>query len=307
MRILRRLPTNTKINYLIKEGINMSLVSMKEMLIDARAKKFAVGAFEFWSLDSAQAVCEAAQELNVPVILQAGYLETAHCHGFDKLRKIAEIAAGEVDIPVALHLDHAEKVEDVKAAIESGFTSVMIDASHDPYEVNVEKTCKCVEMAHPLGISVESELGILAGNEAGIHSSKTVYTEVDEAVSFVKDTDVDCLAVAIGTAHGLYTFKPEINIERLKEIEAAVSVPLVLHGGSGTPDDKVCEAIKHGIAKINICTEFIQGYGKAYSQAQAEDGFKYNVTSLFGAGKEGGKAVARAKISMFKTCKTTVE
>jgi len=279
----------------------MPLVTMKEILVPAREQKYGVGAFEFWSLDSAQAVVEAAAEQNMPVILQTGELECEYAGGIKNLAKIAGMVAEEYPIPVALHLDHAEKYDFVLSAIDAGFTSVMIDASAKPFEENVALTRKVVEAAKPYGITVESELGRLIGNEGSISvdDAQAAQTDPEDARRFVEETGIDALAVAIGTVHGFYNFEPKINIERLKEIAAAVSIPLVLHGGSGTPDEKVQQAIANGIAKVNICTEFVAAYGKQYTATQAQEGFKYSIPSLFGPSKTAGKALAAAKIKLF--------
>lgn len=284
----------------------MKLFPMKQMLSDAREGGYAIGAFEFWSLDSAQAVVNAAQELRVPVILQAGELEIAYIKSYADAAKIARMAADGVDIPVALHLDHGDTIEQVKSAIDAGFTSVMIDSSRLPYDENVEATLKVVEIASPCGVTVEAELGVLAGSEGKLSHSEAEATQTtpEEAARFARDTGVDVLAVAIGTAHGFYQYEPEINIGRLKKIAAAVSLPLVLHGGSGTPDAAVREAVSNGIAKINICTEFIAAYGKAYAYAQNADGFKYNVKSLFGKGAAAGQDLAYKKLEWFLNGKT---
>lgn len=276
----------------------MPLVTMREMLIEARKKGYACGAFEFWSYDSACAVVSQAKELGVPVILQVGPYEKGFMDGYENAVKFAELASNKYDHPVAIHLDHSETVSEVIEALDAGFTSVMIDASMHSYEKNVEMTEQVVSIAKKYGASVEAEIGKLAGNEGNISNEEDDQTDPDNALQFVNDTGVDCLAVAIGTAHGFYTRPPKINIDRLKEIAAKVSIPLVLHGGSGTPEDKVSEAVKNGIAKVNICTEFIAAYGKGYN-GQNTDGFKYNVISLFQAGRDSGAALARSKMELF--------
>ncbi len=280
----------------------MPLVPTKKMLAEARDGGYAVGAFEFWSLDSAQAIVRAAEKYDVPVILQAGALETDYAGGYENIAAIARVAAEKAAVPVALHLDHGETLEQARQAIECGFTSVMIDASHLKYSENVAVTRRVIELARPHGVSVEAELGVLAGAEGNINveDANELQTSPEQAAQFVRDTDVDLLAVSIGTAHGFYKFTPEINISRLKKIAAVVDRPLVLHGGSGTPEDKVREAILCGISKINICTEFIAAYGKAYSDVQSAEGFKYNVTSLFEAGRQKGHDLVCSKIAMFK-------
>lgn len=276
----------------------MALVTMREMLKEARAHKYAVGAFEFWSYDSAYAVAKAAKSLNVPAILQVGPYEKEFMDGYKNAVAMAKMASEYHDLPVAIHLDHAEEYEEVVEALEAGFTSVMIDASKYEFEKNVELTCKVVEKAKEYGASVEAEIGKLAGNEGNITNDEDEQTDPAMAAEFVRQTGVDCLAVAIGTAHGFYTRPPVINIARLKEIAAVVDIPLVLHGGSGTPEDKVAEACANGIAKVNICTEFIAAYGKGYNGQNTED-FKYNVLSLFKEGRESGSALAKSKMELF--------
>ena len=284
----------------------MRIVPMKQMLIDARDGGYAIGAFEFWSLDSARAVTQAAQALRVPVILQIGKYEVEYLNNYKNAAHIARICADDADIPVALHLDHGESIEQVKYAIDAGFSSVMIDSSGSPYDENVETTRKVVELAKPYAITVEAELGVLAGTEGAMSRSEAEATQTtpEEAARFVADTNVDILAVAIGTAHGFYNYVPEINIERLKKIAAVVSLPIVLHGGSGTPDSAVRQAIDNGVAKINICTEFIAAFGKAYVNSQASDGFKYNVPNLFGCAEKAGYDLAYKKMEWFLNGKT---
>jgi len=284
-----------------KKGINyMPLVTMKEILDKARDEKYAVGAFEFWSLDSAQAVIEAACELNHPVILQAGFIECEFAGGIKYLSKVARMVAEDASVPVALHLDHAEDYDFILTALDNGFTAVMIDASAKSFDENTTLTKKVVEAARPYGASVEAELGRLAGSEGTVDvcEEDSAQTDPNEAKNFVELTGIDALAVAIGTAHGFYTFKPKLNINRLKEISKIVSIPLVLHGGSGTPDDMVVEAIKNGIAKVNICTEFVAAFGKEYIKTQEQQSFKYSIPGLFAPSKKAGKELVKSKIKL---------
>lgn len=276
----------------------MPLVTMKEMLNEARKGKYAIGAFEFWSYDSAYAVAAAAKSLNVPAILQVGPFEKDYMDGYKNAVKIAQMAADHFDLPIAVHLDHSPDFKEVAEALDAGFTSVMIDASPYEYDKNVELTCQCVEEARRYGASIEAEIGKLAGNEGNVNNDDDDQTDPEMAAKFVADTGVDCLAVAIGTAHGFYTKPPVINIKRLEEIAAKVSIPLVLHGGSGTPEDKVADACERGIAKVNICTEFIAAFGEGFRGQDAE-GFKYNVNTLFRAGRESGSALAKHKMELF--------
>lgn len=279
----------------------MSLVNMKEMLIKAKKEQYAVGAFEFWSYDAARAVIEAAEKQKMPVILQVGEYEIAFAGGLKNVYKFYEMAAKESSVPVALHLDHSVNLIEVYEAMDAGFTSVMIDSSAKPFAENVKDAYEVVKRAEKYNVSVEAELGKLCGNEGNINVSEqeASQTDPDEAKRFVDETGIDCLAVSIGTAHGFYTFTPKINIARLKLINEKVGVPLVLHGGSGTPNDDVIESVKNGICKINICTEFIFAYGTAYAQAQKAADFKYNVPSVFEYGKAQGSKLAYDKIKLF--------
>jgi fructose-bisphosphate aldolase class II len=287
-------------NSFFKERSNMPMVTIKEMLETARAEKYAIGAFEFWSLDSAQAVVESAEELDIPAILQAGLYECNFAGGINKLAEVARIAAKDSPVPIALHLDHAEDYDLVKSALDAGFTSVMIDASALSFNDNVNLTKKVVEAARSYGASVEAELGKLIGNEGHISVSEeeAAQTDPDDAKKFVENTGIDALAVAIGTVHGFYNFTPKINIARLKRIAANVSIPLVLHGGSGTPDEAVTEAVKNGIAKVNICTEFVAAFGKQYINTQNQPGFSYNIPGLFGPSKQAGKDLVKSKMKL---------
>jgi len=272
---------------------------MKDMLVRARAGRYAVGAFEFWSLDSAFAVVDIAAAMNSDIILQVGDLERDYMGGYKNARKIAEMAAERSPLGVALHVDHAPTYDEVLRGLDGGFTSVMIDGSALPLAENIRLTQRVVEAARTYGASVEAELGKLAGNEGHVSNAEALHTNAAEAEQFVAETGVDALAVAIGTAHGFYKVAPKIHIERLREIAALVSLPLVLHGGSGTPEDKVAESILHGVSKINICTEFIAAFGKGYVEAQASPGFKCNAPGLFGIGQSHAKELVKKKLQLF--------
>ena len=272
---------------------------MTDMLARARAGRYAVGAFEFWSLDSAFAVVETAAAMNSDVILQVGDLERDYMGGYENARKIAEMAAERSPMGVALHVDHAPTYDEVLRGLDGGFTSVMIDGSALPLVENIRLTQRVVETARRYGASVEAELGKLAGNEGQASNAEELHTNPDEAARFVAETGIDALAVAIGTAHGFYKTAPKINIERLAEIAARVSLPLVLHGGSGTPEDKVAASIRHGVAKINICTEFIAAFGQGYTEAQTSPDFKCNAPGLFGVGQTRAKDLVKKKLQLF--------
>ena len=279
----------------------MKFVPMKELLLLARKKGIAYGAFEFWSVETARAAIEAGSELGLPVILQCGQTEIDMMGGFQATADTVKIAAADTKVPIALHLDHSLSYEACNAAIEAGFSSVMIDMSARPFEENIKETLRVVERAHPAGVTVEAELGRLVGEEGAIlvKGPEAAQTDPDEAKRFVEETGVDCLAVSIGTQHGQYRFKPNLNIERLKKIEDEVSVPLVLHGGSGTPMNQVQEAIRNGINKVNICTDIVVAMGEQYTKTQETEGFKYTTANLFNPAGEAAKRVITEKMRAF--------
>jgi len=277
----------------------MALVAMKEMLVNARRNGYAVGAFEFWSYDSARAVVCAAENMGMPVILQVGHFERDYMDGYLNAYRIASMAAEQVSIPVALHLDHAEEYSEIISALRAGFTSVMIDASARSFEDNIRITREVVNLAAYFGASVEAELGQLSGKEGDISCASDLLTDPERAKEFTERTGIDALAVAIGTAHGFYKSTPHIDIERLKKIAALVSIPLVLHGGSGTPQEKVAEAVNHGIAKVNICTEFIEAFAKGMKEARRRPDFSYNVEQLFKSGRTKAERLVECRMQLF--------
>lgn len=240
----------------------MPLVRMDTLLREARADGRAIAALQCWDSTTVRAIATAAVRTGQPVIFQASAPEYRLCGGPDALRALVDWHVDRTGIAAALHLDHAMELDDVAESLDAGFTSVMLDGSHFPYEENARLTRATVEMAREHDASVEGELGHVAGLEGDITVSEdeAVQTDPEEAVRFVAETGIDCLAVAIGTVHGVYKGKPEINLPRLEQIASRVDVPLVLHGGSGTPEESVVECVRRGVAKINICTELQQAW-----------------------------------------------
>ena len=279
----------------------MNFVPMKEILKLAEEKNVGYGGYVFWSYEVARAAAEAASERNVPLILMCGQGEIDMMGGFEGTARTAKAACKNASVPVALHLDHSLSFEACNAAINAGFSSVMIDRSALPFEENIRETKKVVERAHAAGVTVEGELGRLAGEEGDIavKGPEAAQTDPEEAREFVARTGIDCLAVSIGTQHGQYRFEPKLNLERLKKIKAAVDVPLVLHGGSGTPMEQVQESIRNGIRKINICTDIVIAMGQQYVRTQAEDGFRYSTASLFLPAYEAAKKEISGKMKAF--------
>ena len=230
------------------------LVNLNEVLKKAQKEKYAVGLFNTTDTDMLQAVIEAAEESNSPVIL--GTAEVLLPYGELKLIAPSVIAAAKrASVPVVVHYDHGLTFERCLEALQLGFSSVMFDGSAKAYGQNIEETKEIVKIAHAFGASVEGEIGHVGEAAQGDESLENMYTTVAEAKEYLENTGVDALAVAIGSAHGVYKKKPKLNVERLKEIADAVSVPLVLHGGSGLSDDDFKNTIREGIAKVNIFTD----------------------------------------------------
>lgn len=230
------------------------LVNLNEVLKKAQKEKYAVGLFNTTDTDMLQAVIEAAEESRSPVIL--GTAEVLLPYGELKLIAPSVIAAAKrASVPVVVHYDHGLTFERCLEALQLGFSSVMFDGSAKAYGQNIEETKEIVKIAHAFGASVEGEIGHVGEAAQGDESLENMYTTVAEAKEYLENTGVDALAVAIGSAHGVYKKKPKLNIERLKEIADAVSVPLVLHGGSGLSDDDFKNTIREGIAKVNIFTD----------------------------------------------------
>lgn len=238
------------------------LVTTKEMFAKSREHGYAIVAPDYWDSNSCRTYVETAERLGVPVILS---FAQAHQDmlSLEEAYTLGKFYGEKASTPVALHLDHGLDFETIKKAVDMGFTSVMIDASAQPYEVNVERTKEVCEYAHAHGVVVEAELGhvgsgdvITSENHGSGNEDKNIYTEVDMAKRFVEETGVDSLAVSIGTSHGLYKGTPVIDFERLHELRKALPVPLVLHGGSGSGDDNLERCATEGISKINVFTDF---------------------------------------------------
>lgn len=229
------------------------LVNLEYVLKIAEEKNCAIGSFNTPNLENMIAVISAAEELNVPVIIMH-----AQCHEeyapLDIVGPIMLLMAKRAKVPVCVHLDHCEDLNYLKRAIDIGFTSVMLDASSLPYDENVKMTKEAVCLAHPKNISVEAEIGVLGGREAGNQKPLTkeeMYTDPDLAKKFVDDTNIDALACSFGTAHGIYKVKPELDFDRIQRINKLCNLPLVMHGGSGVSSEDYVKAIKCGVRKIN--------------------------------------------------------
>ena len=248
------------------------LVTTKEMLLDAQKNHYAVGAFNVENLEFVMAVLAAAEETKSPVIMQTtpGTIKTA---GLDYFYGMVAAAAARTDVPVALHLDHGDGYDRCMQAFRTGYTSVMIDGSHESFEDNIALTASVARAGAAMGVPVEAELGKVGGKEddGPAVEGENPYTDPEEAREFVERTGCTSLAIGVGTAHGVYTETPHIEQDVVKAIRAAVDVPLVLHGTSGVPDEQVAEAVKNGICKVNYATELRQAYTKGYMAFMAEN------------------------------------
>lgn len=233
------------------------LVNMKYILDNANRDGYAVMAVNSVDMEMVRAVIEAANEEHSPIIVQMGNMQmTKLAHPQDIVPMVINMAE-RADVPVCLNLDHGGSLEVELNAIHRGFTNVMIDASSLPYEENVRRTRMIVDLAHAKGISVEAELGHVGQAADGDGKTADFYTNVEQAKDFVERTGIDALAVAIGTAHGKYPagYVPKLDFERLAELKAALNMPLVLHGGSGSGEENIRKAVAGGINKINVCTD----------------------------------------------------
>ncbi len=244
------------------------LVTMKEMLEDAKKNHYAIPAFDVSNYDMVRSVLEACEEEGSPALLMGLGVDLTG-KGLSLLPAMVKSASEHFNIPVCFHMDHATDFELIKAGIDAGFSSVMFDGSVLPFNDNAKKTAEITKYAHAKGVTVEAELGHVGNASVGSISETgtdddpgETLTVPEEVSKFIDITDVDALAVAIGTSHGVYKKTPELRIDRLDEITAVCDRPLVLHGGSGTPDDQMQNAIRHGITKINIYSDVVYALNK---------------------------------------------
>lgn len=283
------------------------LVSMKEMLADARLRHYAIPAFDVSNYEMMKAVLDTCEEEGSPALLMGLGVDLVG-KGMNLIPAMVAEASKYYSIPVCFHLDHATDLELIKRAADAGFSSVMIDASEMPFEQNAAVTAEVTAFAHARGITVEAELGhvgnALVGNEAAgvVHDEdpEDTLTDPQDVKRFVELTQVDALAIAIGTAHGVYKKTPTLRIDRLDEITAVSDCPLVLHGGSGTPDDQMQEAIRHGITKINIYSDVVAAMNSGLKNKlnQIENPATWPVY-VFEEARRNMKAVVREKLRVF--------
>ncbi len=276
------------------------LVTGKEILDHAHKNGYAVGAFNVVNMEMLQAVVEAAEEEKSPVFVQTteGALSYA---GIAYLSAMIRHAAESVSVPVAFHLDHGGSFETAVKCIRNGWSSVMIDGSHHPLEGNIDVTRRVVDVAHACGVSVEAELGRLGGIEDNISVDEkdAMYTDPEEAKRFVAETDVDYLAIAIGTAHGKYKGVPKLDFDRLAIIKNDLNMPIVLHGASGVDNDSIQKAVSLGINKINIDTELRCAYTDKIREIFAAQPDLFDLRKYIGPARDNVKAKVIEKIRLF--------
>ncbi|MGI6109711.1 MAG: class II fructose-1,6-bisphosphate aldolase [Eubacteriaceae bacterium] len=249
----------------------MALVSSKKLLKDAQEGGYAVGAFNAENMEMVQAIVAAAEAKNSPVMIQTtpGTLKYADTRMF---KAMAEAAAADAAVPVAMHLDHGDSFDTAMKAFRNGYTSIMIDGSHDSFEDNIAVSKAVADVCRPVGVNVEAELGKVGGKEDDLDGGEGAgLTVPSEAKEFVERTGIDALAVAIGTAHGFYKGEPHVDVKRLAEIREVVDIPLVLHGTSGVPDDTVRDCIQNGICKVNYATDLRVAFSNGVKRVMAEN------------------------------------
>ncbi len=278
----------------------MPLVSMNAFLPKAKANRFAVGQFNMNNLEFAQAIVEAAMEEKSPIIF--GVSEGALKYmGIEFTVAIAEAAAKKSGLPIALHLDHGSTFEVAMQCIRAGFSSVMFDGSHHSFEDNVRLTKEVVKAARAMGVSVEGELGTIGGveDDISVEEEHANLAKPEEAIRFYEQTGVDCVAIAVGTAHGMYKGEPQIHYDIIEQVAKAIPVPVVLHGGSGVPDESIRKAIAAGVGKINVNTENQVACTDAIREVLAKDGKVYDPRKYLGPAKKAMIEVVRTKIRLF--------
>lgn len=262
----------------------MAFVTTREMLAAADQGAYAVGAFNVENMEMVMAVIKAAEEMHAPAILQTTP-STIKYAGLPLYYANVKAAAKQASVPIALHLDHGNSFSLAMQALRVGYTSIMIDGSHESFEENIALTRRVVDACTPSEIPVEAELGKVGGKEDDLECDDPGYTDPQDAVKFVQETGIGSLAVAIGTAHGVYKGEPKLDVDRLSEIRKLVDIPLVLHGASGVPDETVRECIRRGISKVNFATELRIAYSngvKKYLQDNPEafDPKKYGTVGM---------------------------
>lgn len=278
----------------------MPLVSMNEFLPKAKANKYAVGQFNMNNLEFAQAIMEAAIEEKSPFIY--GVSEGALKYmGIEFTVAMAKAAAQKSGLPIALHLDHGSSFEVAMKCIRAGFSSVMFDGSHYSFEENIRLTKEVVKAARAMGVSVEGELGTIGGveDDISVAEADANLAKPEEAIRFYEETGVDCLAIAVGTAHGMYAGEPNIHFDIIKKVASRIPVPVVLHGGSGVPDEAIRQAVQAGVGKINVNTENQVACTEAIREVLSKESKVYDPRKYLTPARKAMIEVVKSKIQLF--------
>ena len=278
----------------------MELVTTKSILKKAQEGKYAIGAFNVENMEMVMAVISAAEEMNAPVIMQTTP-STVKYASLDYFLANARVAASRAKVPVVMHLDHGSSFELAAQAFRAGYTSIMIDGSHSSFEENIKISKAVVDMCKPAGIAVEAELGKVGGKEDDLDGGDGGFTDPQEAKEFVERTGVDSLAVAIGTAHGMYKGEPKLDLDRLSQIKEVVDIPLVLHGTSGVPDEVVTECVDRGICKVNYATDLRIAFTKGVKKVLDENPDTIDPKKYNSQGREEVKEYVKSKMIVVKS------
>lgn len=278
------------------------LVNFNEMLLKAKKEHYAVPHFNINDLEWSKYILEECQKLNIPVILGVSEGAAKYMGGYNTISGMIKglIKDLEITIPVCLHVDHGQTFETCKKAIDAGFTSVMIDASRFEIEENIRITREVVEYAHKFGATVEAEVGHIGGTEDNITSTQTNAT-LEDCEMLYNATGIDSLAPALGSVHGFYKGEPNLDFTTMKIINEKLPIPLVLHGGTGIPDEKIEQAIKCGISKININTDLQVAWSKSVRAKLDIDKNVYDPRKIIGSGEEAIKNRVKEIVTLFKT------
>lgn len=275
------------------------IVNAKKMLEDAKVNKYAVPHFNINNLEWTRYILEECNRLKSPVILGVSEGAIRYMGGYKVVANLVKNLDEElnIQIPVAIHLDHGSSVESCKKAVDAGFTSVMIDASKYSLEENIDMTKQVVEYARIKNITIEAEIGHIGGSEDNM-SSEIAYAKVDDALSLYNETKIDFLAPALGSVHGLYKGEPCLDFDKMKEISEKTNIPLVLHGGTGIDDEKLKKAIASGICKVNINTELQIAWTKAVRKFLSEDTKAYDPRTVIKSGEQSMKQAIEHKVNV---------
>lgn len=267
------------------------------MLLDAQAGGYAVGAFNAENMEMVQAIIAAAEEVKAPVMIQTTPSTVKYASLALYLANV-KAEAEKASVPVCIHLDHGSSFELAMQALRTGYTSIMIDGSHSVFEENIALTKRVVDACAPSGVPVEAELGKVGGKEDDLDGGAGGYTVPEEAKEFAEKTGVDSLAVAIGTAHGVYSGVPKLDLDRLTEIRKLVDIPLVLHGASGLSDDAVRESIRRGICKVNFATELRIAYSDGVKKVLSENPEVFDPKKYGAVGRENVKQLVMNRMKV---------